>query len=176
MRQVGIYTDRESYWKNSDQRQRWVGMALQEIEPKLRTVGGYRHLRELREAMKDLNFKENIIKVESGIVQTESLPTIEADPIQMRQLLQNLISKAIKFKKKEKAPNVELAAKQCEKDFWDIFVKDNGIGFDSQHGDSIFQPFFRLHGRNQYEGSGIGLAISKKFVDRHHGKIKTISS
>ena len=63
MRQVGIYTDRVSYWKNSDQRQRWVGTALQEIEPKLRIVRGYRHLRELREAMKNLNFKENIIKV-----------------------------------------------------------------------------------------------------------------
>ena len=60
MRQVGIYTDRVSYWKNSDQRQLWVGTALQEIEPKLRTVRGYRHLRE---AIKDLNFKENIIKV-----------------------------------------------------------------------------------------------------------------
>ena len=63
MRQVGIYTDRVSYWKNSDQRQRWVGTALQEIEPKLRAVIGYRHLREIREAMKDLSFKENIIKV-----------------------------------------------------------------------------------------------------------------
>ncbi|HIO75234.1 MAG TPA: IS256 family transposase [Candidatus Marinimicrobia bacterium] len=63
MRQVGIYTDRVSYWKNSDQRQRWVGTALQEIEPKLRIVRGYRHLKELREAMKNLNFKENIIKV-----------------------------------------------------------------------------------------------------------------
>ena len=81
MRQVGIYTDRVSYWKNSDQRQRWVGTALQETEPKLRAVRGYRHLRELREAMKDLNFKGNIIKVGWGIVQRESLPTIEADPI-----------------------------------------------------------------------------------------------
>jgi DNA-binding sugar fermentation-stimulating protein len=63
MRQVGIYTDRVSYWKNSDQRQRWFGTALREMEPKLKTVRGYRHLRELREAMKDLNFKENIIKV-----------------------------------------------------------------------------------------------------------------
>jgi len=63
MRQVGIYTVWVSYWKNKDQRQRWVGTALQEIEPKLRTLGGYRHLRELREAMKNLNFKENIIKV-----------------------------------------------------------------------------------------------------------------
>ena len=63
MRQVGIYTDRVSYWKNSDQRQRWVGTALQEIEPKLRIVRGYRHLKELRGAMKNLNYKENIVKV-----------------------------------------------------------------------------------------------------------------
>ena len=63
MLQVGIYTDRVSYWKNSDQRQRWVGTALQEIEPKLRTVRGYRHLRELREAMRNLNYKENIVTV-----------------------------------------------------------------------------------------------------------------
>ena len=126
--------------------------------------------------MKNLNFKGNIIKVVWGIVQTESLPTIEADPIQMRQLLQNLISKAIKFKKKEKAPKFELAPKQYENGFWDISVKDNGIGFDSQHVDSIFQPYFRLNGWNQYEGSGIGRAICKKIVDRHHGKIKAISS
>ncbi len=60
MRQVGIYTDRIGYWKNSDQRQRWVGTALQEIEPNLRKVKGYRHLGELREAMKKLNSKNNV--------------------------------------------------------------------------------------------------------------------
>ena len=64
----------------------------------------------------------------------------------MRQLLQNPISKAIKFKKKEKAPKFELAPKQYENGFWDISVKDNVIGFDSQHVDSIFQPYFRLNG------------------------------
>ena len=64
----------------------------------------------------------------------------------MRQLLQNLISKAIKFKKKEKDPKFELAPKQYENGFWDTSVKDNGIGFDSQHVDSIFQPYFRLNG------------------------------
>jgi putative transposase len=63
IRQVGIYTDRVCYWKNSNQRHRWVGTTLQEIDPKLRTLRKYRYLRELREAMKDLNFKENIIKV-----------------------------------------------------------------------------------------------------------------
>ena len=74
---MGIYTDQVSYWKNSDQRQRWVGTALQEIEPKLKTVRGYRYLRELREAMKNLNFKENIIKVAWEIVQTESFCMVE---------------------------------------------------------------------------------------------------
>ena len=63
MRQMGVYTDRVSYLKNSDQRQRWVGTDLQEIEPKLRVVSGYRHLKELIEAMKNLNIKENNIKV-----------------------------------------------------------------------------------------------------------------
>jgi len=63
MRQVGIYTDRVSYWRSSDQRQRWVGTVLQEIGPKLRVVHRYRHLKEPREAMKNLNFKENTIKV-----------------------------------------------------------------------------------------------------------------
>jgi hypothetical protein len=66
---MGVYTDRVSYWKNSAPRKRWVGTALQEIEPKLRFICEYLHLKELREAMKNLNLKENTIKVASGIVQ-----------------------------------------------------------------------------------------------------------
>jgi two-component system, NtrC family, sensor kinase len=127
----------------------------------------------VKEVLEDL---EVSIRNSNSSVQIESLPTVEADPTQMRQLFQNLISNAIKFKKKEEAPKIELVAKPCKKDLWDIFVKDNGIGFDSQHDSSIFQPFFRLHGRNEYDGSGIGLAICKKIVDRHHGKIKAVSS
>jgi two-component system, NtrC family, sensor kinase len=127
----------------------------------------------VKEVLEDL---EVSIRNSNGTVHTESLPTVEADPAQMRQLFQNLISNAIKFTKKEEPPKIELVAKPCKKDVWDIFVKDNGIGFDSQHDNSIFQPFFRLNGRNQYEGSGIGLAICKKIVDRHHGKIKAVSS
>jgi len=127
----------------------------------------------VKEVLEDL---EVSIQNSNGIVQTESLPTVEADPTQMRQLFQNLISNAIKFKKKEETLKIELLAKPCEKGLWDIFIKDNGIGFDSQHGSSIFQPFFRLHGRNEYAGSGIGLAICQKIVDRHCGKIKAVSS
>jgi two-component system, NtrC family, sensor kinase len=127
----------------------------------------------VKEVLEDL---EVSIKNSNVIVQTESLPTVEADPTQMRQLFQNLISNAIKFKKKEEASKIELVAKPHKKDLWDILVKDNGIGFDSQHDSSIFQPFFRLHGKSQYEGSGIGLAICKKIVDRHQGKIKATSS
>jgi len=126
-----------------------------------------------REVLDDL---EVSIRQANGLVESEPLPTVEADPIQMRQLFQNLISNALKFSKKEESPKVELIAKPVQKNLWDIFIKDNGIGFDSKHSSSIFQPFFRLNGRNQYEGSGIGLAICKKIVDRHHGKIKATSS
>ena len=115
----------------------------------------------VKEVLEDL---EVSIKNSNVIVQTESLRTLEADPDQMRQLFQNWISNAIKFKKKEEAPKIELVAKPHKKDLWNIFVKDNGIGFDSQHDNSIVQPFFRLLGRSQYEGSGIGLAICKKLL------------
>ena len=115
----------------------------------------------VKEVLEDL---EVSIKNSNVIVQTESLRTLEADSDQMRQLFQNWISNAIKFKKKEEAPKIELVAKPHKKDLWDIFIKDNGIGFDSKHDNSIFQPFFRLLGRSQYEGSGIGLAICKKLL------------
>ncbi len=122
-----------------------------------------------------LDTLEVSIQTSKGGVEAEALPTLEADPAQMRQLFQNLISNALKFKKKEEVPQIKLIAKPVKIDLWDIQVKDNGIGFDSKHHNSIFQPFFRLHGRNEYEGSGIGLAICKKIVDRHGGQIRATS-
>ncbi|MBC8283910.1 MAG: response regulator [Nitrospinae bacterium] len=132
---------------------------------------------DLNKILKDvLDDLEISIRESNGVIQSDSLPTVEADPTQMRQLFQNLISNAIKFAREGASPKVELIAKSAKKDFWDIIVKDNGIGFDSRHCNSIFQPFFRLHGRSQYQGSGIGLAICKKIVDRHHGEITATSS
>lgn len=102
------------------------------------------------------------------------LPVIEADPSQMRQLFQNLISNAIKFCKDNVAPIIQILVQMIQQDdhyFYEIRVIDNGIGLDPKYSDRIFQMFQRLHGRNAYEGTGIGLAICRKIVERHGGMI-----
>jgi len=101
-------------------------------------------------------------------------PVVEADPTQMRQLLQNLIGNALKFHHPERTPEVWLRARleetpagtQCV-----IEVQDNGIGFDEKYLDRIFSPFQRLHGRGRYAGTGMGLAICRRIVERHHGQL-----
>ena len=126
-----------------------------------------------QEVIEDL---ETSISEAKGVIRMEGLPIVEADPAQMRQLFQNLISNALKFHKKEQAPKIELFAKPVRKDSLEINVKDNGIGLRAEHKENIFQPFVRLHGRSDFEGSGIGLAICKKIVTRHNGKIEVSCS
>jgi signal transduction histidine kinase len=123
----------------------------------------------VQEVLEDL---EDSISETNGVVCAEDLPTLEADPIQMHQLFQNLISNALKFHKKEQTPKIELVAKPVRKDSWDINISDNGIGLDADQREKIFQPFVRLHGRSAFAGSGIGLAICERIVARHNGKIK----
>ncbi len=104
----------------------------------------------------------------------DTLPSIEADPVQIRQLFQNLISNAIKFRKASIEPIIRISGKNIamtDGERVEIQIEDNGIGFDVAHVDQIFQPFHRLHGRREYEGYGIGLAICQKIVERHHGQI-----
>jgi signal transduction histidine kinase len=102
--------------------------------------------------------------------------------LQMRQLFQNLICNALKFHRADVPPGVKVYAEtvssNCEEigkngdgDFCRIVVEDNGIGFDEKYLDRIFTVFQRLHGRMEYEGSGIGLAVCRKIVDRHGGQI-----
>lgn len=117
----------------------------------------------------ELRIKENHAKVQVG-----SLPTIQADRLQMRQLLQNLISNALKFRKKDKNPEITIESNSSAQQV-EIHVKDNGIGFDKEYAEKIFIPFQRLHTRSEYQGSGIGLAICEKIVARHGGKIVTES-
>ena len=109
-----------------------------------------------------------------GQVRFETLPTLEADNLQIRQLFQNLISNAIKFHKPGVPPEVRITAALTELNKPSptavIQVTDNGIGFDQQYAERIFQPFQRLHGRSVYEGTGLGLAICQKIVERHHGQ------
>jgi PAS domain S-box-containing protein len=102
------------------------------------------------------------------------LPTLEADPLQMRQLFQNLISNALKFQRPDVAPLVTVAAEpvsEAAEEYWRVEIADNGIGFDEVYLDRIFQVFQRLHGRGEYEGTGIGLAVCRKIVERHGGGI-----
>lgn len=105
----------------------------------------------------------------------DSLPTIEADTLQMRQLFQNLLSNALKFRTPDVAPRIEISG-ETRGNIATIAVKDNGIGFDEKYADRIFTMFERLHGRGIYEGTGIGLAICRKIVLRHGGDIRAHSS
>jgi PAS domain S-box-containing protein len=123
----------------------------------------------LRDVLSDL---EPRLQPTGGRVEADTLPTLDADPIQMHQLLQNLIGNAVKFHKPEQPPVVTLRlqpeppAGHCQ-----ILVADNGIGFDPKYAERIFGIFQRLHGRDAYEGTGIGLAVCRKIVERHHGTV-----
>lgn len=98
------------------------------------------------------------------------LPVVAADETQLGQLFQNLISNALKFRAPDRVPAIAIDAVPAGV-LWEFTVSDNGIGIDRQYSDRIFQMFQRLHGRGQYEGNGIGLAIAKKIVERHGGRI-----
>ena len=118
-------------------------------------------------------------------VEVGELPVIESSPLQMRQLFQNLLSNSLKYRSEER-PTIRVSANQVDDPAggkngpggpWvKIFVKDNGIGFDEKYLDRIFLPFQRLHGRSQYEGTGMGLAICRKTVERHGGTITAVSA
>jgi light-regulated signal transduction histidine kinase (bacteriophytochrome) len=109
------------------------------------------------------------IKETKAKVIYNSLPTISGDKTQIIQLFQNLINNAIKFCKTE-SPEIHIEAKE-EHDHWLISVHDNGIGFEQQYANRIFEPFKRLHTQAQYPGNGMGLTICKRIVERHNGKI-----
>jgi PAS domain S-box-containing protein len=133
-----------------------------------------------REVISDL---EGLIQQTSGTVEVGPLPTIHADPLQIRRLLQNLIGNGLKFQHPDRSPVVKLSARALpipeiapSQTWYEIAVADNGIGFEDIHLDRIFQMFQRLHGSKEYEGTGIGLAICRKIVERHQGRITARST
>jgi PAS domain S-box-containing protein len=125
---------------------------------------------DLNETLKSVlqNLQTYIVACQAHI-EKGALPTISADDTQMIQLLQNLISNAIKYHGLEK-PWIGIGSEEGLTS-WTVFVQDNGIGIEPQYYDKIFQMFQRLHTREKYEGTGIGLAIAKKIVERHGGRI-----
>ena len=120
---------------------------------------------------------ETAIEQAGAAISLGELPTLEGDPTQMRQLMQNLVGNALKFRREGVVPSVSIEARvdapasRCE-----LVVKDNGIGFEEKYAERIFNVFQRLHGRGQYEGTGIGLAICRKIAERHGGRIEARST
>jgi signal transduction histidine kinase len=126
-----------------------------------------------REVMSDL---EAVLRATGGFIEIGELPVIDADPMQMHQLLQNLVGNGLKFQKPGEIPLVRIEGSVVDNPFTGLplcrlRISDNGIGFDSQYAERIFRPFERLHGQHEYEGSGIGLAVCAKIAERHGGTI-----
>ena len=135
----------------------------------------------IKEVLSDLDYE---IQQKSARVVTDQLPTTWAIPTQIRQLFQNIISNALKFGKRDHSPQIEigydvvpgteiagLADQNKQEQYYRIHCKDNGIGFDEKYADDIFMVFKRLHSYSEFEGTGIGLSICKKIVERHGGYI-----
>ena len=118
----------------------------------------------------ELRIEQTHAKVEVGI-----LPTVQADLSQMRQLLQNLIANSLKFSNKDVSPVIKISA-EIKKHVCVLTVEDNGIGFDEKYTDRIFTIFQRLHGKHEYEGTGVGLAVCRRIAERHGGHIAAKSS
>lgn len=139
----------------------------------------YSRVQRSEESLSTVNMQEVINRVEHNLklsieeanatLTIDELPTVQAIPGQMVQLFQNLLSNAIKFRG-DTAPIIEIGCKKSKTE-WEFYVRDNGIGIEPQYKERIFVIFQRLHTRQDYEGTGIGLAICRKIVDKHQGNI-----
>ena len=133
----------------------------------------------VQEVIADL---ETRIEETGAQIEVANMPTIDAVPSQMRQLFQNLIANSLKYHRNEVAPEVKItgdiiengaiepngtSSKTCQ-----ITVRDNGLGFEAQYAERIFGIFQRLHGRVEFEGTGVGLAVCRKIAERHDGTIR----
>jgi light-regulated signal transduction histidine kinase (bacteriophytochrome) len=132
---------------------------------------------------------DDVIKDKAALVQVDELPTVCGDRMQLHQLFQNLVSNALKYTKAGQSPKVHVRSSTvsaadaevgkngsaCEKRYLKIEIEDNGIGFDMKYAEKIFHVFQRLHGNDQYKGTGVGLSIVQKVVNNHKGIIRAQS-
>lgn len=137
---------------------------------------------DLAESLEEsLSNLEVLVREKGAHVEARDLPVVEADPEQMIQLFQNLIGNALKFQRAEEPPHVKVYSRTYEEagrgKAHQIYVEDNGIGFDAaRYLHRIFEPFRRLHGREEFEGVGIGLGICRRIVERHGGGLTAEST
>lgn len=125
----------------------------------------------LEEVLDNLSVR---IEETGAVIDKDSLPQVKADPSQIKQLLQNIISNALKFMPPQVTPHIRIRCEQTDSHYC-LQITDNGIGFDEQYLEKIFTPFQRLHGKDEYQGTGIGLAICRRIVERHGGQISARS-
>jgi PAS domain S-box-containing protein len=129
---------------------------------------------DLNEIVKQLQQLELSVVLQEKQVAVEvpqPLPFVEVDPVQVRQLMQNIIANGIKYQEKGTIPHITITSKPASDGMIRVEIKDNGIGIKPEYQQAIFAMFKRLHTRNEYEGTGIGLAVCKKIVERHGGQI-----
>ncbi|MDO6526026.1 sensor histidine kinase [Motilimonas sp. 1_MG-2023] len=136
--------------------------------------------------MRVLDDLEIAIQDSGAQITVASLPCIQADASQLSQLFSNLISNAIKFREPEQTPNIIIGANSIsppvqanisnDKPWLELTIADNGIGFSEQYSEKIFTPFQRLHSRSEYAGTGIGLAVCRRIIERHSGQISASST
>ena len=122
----------------------------------------------LKEVTQNLDF--SITQVNGTITTTNCDFSLHADQIKVKQILQNLLSNALKFKDADRAPVINIAARE-EGGFFFISVKDNGIGISEEHFEEVFEKFARLNSQAKFEGSGLGLSICAKYIKKHQGDI-----
>ncbi|MFH7018684.1 ATP-binding protein [Flavobacterium sp. FlaQc-47] len=116
---------------------------------------------------------ELVIEQKKANLSIEELPIIEGSPILIHQLFYNLINNSLKFSKEDVTPEIEIGGSKSGNEIV-ISVKDNGIGIDSKHTTEVFNAFKRLHPKEKYEGTGLGLSLCRKIVERHHGSIEIV--
>ncbi|MFD2571975.1 ATP-binding protein [Spirosoma soli] len=165
-----LIRDLLAYSRVTSNRELFVPVALSEV---------------VNDVLTDLDFS---IQESHTVIDVDELPTVPGDQRQLRQLFQNLLVNAIKFVRPGETPHIKITSRPAQPDeltpalqtkqkpYVALAVEDNGIGFDQEFQDRIFQLFERLHSRSQYQGTGIGLAICKRVVENHDGQIRAHSA